>query len=1817
MPPGDGALAPNYVFQPLYDSLLVAAQQIPNLDRFWIRGSFQSSASSDINLGAANIPQGSVIVTANGQQLTENVDYTVDYTLGRVKILNQGLLSSGTPIQISLENNALFSIESKTFFGQHFDYMMSKNFNLGATVVNYTEHPLTQIVSIGQEPVSNTMLGLNGDFKKPASFLTDIIDKLPMIHTKAPSEITASSEVAAMIPGHPKFIGGTGTAYIDDFEGTESFIDISQPITWSIASTPGGQAGFPEAQLFNDLRFGYNRAKIAWYVVDPLFQQTESGVTPSNETTAQMSDDRVRIVLQTELFPTEQSATGTPINLPVLNIGFYPLARGPYNYNPPSGSNISAGVNSDGTLKDPQSRWGGIQRPLQITDFETDNIQYIEFWMMSPYTPSDTIGNNSVANSTNTTGALYFDLGDVSEDVLRDGQKSFENGLPTNSSDAGIPSNTNNPWTATAWGHVPVNPSLVNAFDNDNTTRPYQDIGLDGLSDAQERNFFSTYVNEMQAGVGGRAAKLASNDPSTDDYHYYRGDDYDSANLGIVQRYLMYNGLENNSPTNLQYATQNRGGYPTDETTLPNTEDINQDNTLTQDEAYFEYEVQLTPTALQTNNPPGAVGNDYIVSSYTAPVTVADGTTHHTTWYEFKIPLNDYTRKIGQISDFHSIRFIRMYFKGFDRPILCRFGQLELVQDAWRKFTGSLLAPGDYIPNENYTTFDEYGVNLQENSNTTPVNYVIPPGIQRQLNLQSANLVQLNEGSLALSVCDLQDGDARAVTKNVQLDLRAYKTLNMFVHCESSDPSQPLKYGDVTAFIRLGSDFTENYYEYEVPMTVTTPGNYNTNNNENQLSVWPADNTMTISLTTLENAKLARDAAMETNKNITFQTPYTVKSGANNITIVGNPTISNVQEVMLGVRNPKRTSLTLTTDDGKPKCAQIWFDELRMTDFDEKGGWATVDRVTAKLADLGTLSLSGNISTPGFGTLESNVGSLSRETDLGYSIATNLEMGKFLPTSWNVSVPTYMSYSDKYILPEYNPLDPDILLTNSLDALDKHGQDSIKSIVISRTIQRSLNFTNVHKNRGKNSKKSHFYDISNFTGNYAFTDQSSHDVNYVQNFYKSYKGGLAYNYSFKPKVIQPLKKVDFFRKRKYFALVSDFNFYPMIDKFSVAENIDREYSAFQIRMIIPGTGDIQLPVAVNKIFNVDRIYNLTYPITKSLRFDYTATNEARVAEPQGLPITTAIQRDSVRNAFFSHQINTDFKQTAGLNYEVPLKEIPFLDFMTVTAHYQSSYEWTHAPFGYDTLGATISNSNTQSINGTFNMTTLYNKIPMLRDMLKTESKNRPPPARQPGGKDQRPAAEPPEDSTQSHDGLYYSERLFTYLLTSLKNVSITYSNNKGTVLPQYNDSTKILGMDPGNGWAPGPAFVFGSQSNILQRAEQNNWLEYLYNDYTPLTTINTQTFSVHASLEPLPDFKLDLTANRTYSQNTSEYLITKMGPEGRYLDTNSYNEMGNFSMSYLFVKTIFSGTNGSTSTSSVFGTFINNTYKISVRQGQLNPLSGGYSPTNPGYYNGYSIYSQNVAIPAFLAAYSGQDPGKVTLNPFPAIPLPNWTIAYNIYKPVASIWPWIKKNVTSITISNAYTGTYSIGGYTYNPLFSTDGYGFPTATDLNGDFLPRDQIPAVSLSDAFSPLIKLAVMFKNNVSSNFEIRNQRQAALDLTDLTVTEVHGSEYIMGLGYKIKSVLLPFKVGGKAIKNDVTLRADLSLQSNETIVRNAINRANQITGGQQIITVKTQAEYNINKRITFRIFFDKIINNPFISSTFPTSTMDGGIAIRFSLS
>ncbi|HQL70299.1 MAG TPA: cell surface protein SprA, partial [Bacteroidales bacterium] len=561
--PALNEVADQYVFEELYDSTQSTARQIAEKNKFFIAGRYKSSSGSDISLNAINIPQGSVKVTAGAQVLTENVHYTVDYNLGRVKIIDAGILESGTPLKITLESNSLFNIQTKTLVGTHLNYEISKDFNIGATILNLTERPMSTKVSIGDEPISNTIWGVNTSYRTNASWLTKAIDFIPFIETKEMSTLTFTGEFAQLIPGHSKAIDKEGNAYIDDFEGSESNIDIKSFSAWTLASTPNDPNMFPEHSGATSLDVGYNRAKIAWYVIDPLFYRTSSPVDPEMQ-----SSHMVREVYESEIFPYKESVTGIPTNMAVLNLAYYPEEKGPYNY-------AVNGLTPDGKLTNPSTRWGGIMRKLETNDFEEANIEYIEFWMMDPF----------VEDSLNTGGDLYFNLGDVSEDVLKDGRKSFEHGLPT-------PAN-NNAVDTTLWGIIPMIQSLVSAFDNDAVSRAFQDIGLDGLNDEQERSFFAlsggwhNYLDQLAQLYGTESAAYlnALNDPSNDNYHYYRGTDYDDQNLGINERYKLYNGLEGNSPS----SDQSNEDYSTSASASPNVEDINRDNTLNENETYFQY----------------------------------------------------------------------------------------------------------------------------------------------------------------------------------------------------------------------------------------------------------------------------------------------------------------------------------------------------------------------------------------------------------------------------------------------------------------------------------------------------------------------------------------------------------------------------------------------------------------------------------------------------------------------------------------------------------------------------------------------------------------------------------------------------------------------------------------------------------------------------------------------------------------------------------------------------------------------------------------------------------------------------------------------------------------------------------------------------------------------------------------------------------------------------------------------------------------------------------------------------------------------------
>jgi cell surface protein SprA len=1811
--PKNPYLPAKYTFTDLYDSTRTAAQQNQKQNRFKLKGQYKGSSSSDISLNAVNVPQGSVLVTSGGVPMTENVDYTVDYALGRVKIINEGLLQSGAPIKISLESNSLFNIQTKSLIGTHLDYRFNKDFTLGGTILNLTERPLTQKVNIGDEPINNTMLGMNANYRSETPWLTRLVDKIPLIQTKEASNVTMSGEWAALIPGYNKAIGSGGTSYIDDFEGTQSAIDLKSPSAWSISSIPNDLSLFPESGQTDRLELGFNRARLCWYTIDPLFIRANNSITPANISKADMSNHQVREIYEDEIFPNKQSASGQPVPIAVLDLAYYPNERGPYNYDvKPNAKGHSSGLDPSGLLLNPASRWGGMMRKIETNDFEAANVQFIQFWMMDPFN-DDNLNRNS-------TGELYFNLGSISEDILRDSRKGYENGFVVDPSSLAVSG-----YDTTAWGRVPNAQVVVNAFANVDNVRVRQDVGLDGLNDADERTFFADYISKVNAAfpAGSGAVINASADPSADDFHYFRGTDYDGQNLGILARYKLFNGMEGNSlPTGQTNLWGYNESYSTQATTLPNTEDVNHDNTLNETEAYFQYKVKITPNDITKTN----VGHNFITDVHPVIRQTLDGRTRTVNWYQFRIPITEYEKKVGSIDDFKSIRFIRMFFKDVDQPIICRMAKLELVRDEWRRYNYSLLAPGEYIPADDLnTTFNLAAVNIEENGSRSPINYVLPPGIDRQQSAATAAIIKLNEQSLSLRVCDLQDGGARAAYKTMNIDVRSYKTIRMFIHAEAGPNGDALNNNDLDCFVRLGTDFTDNYYEYAIPLQVTPPGAYGSDDNS-RYRVWPLANEMALKFAELQSAKQQRNTDI-VNGSASLREPksYPAADGRT-ITIMGNPNLAAIKTIMIGIRNPKKVKGA--SDDGRPKCAEIWVNELRLTDFDETGGWAAVGRMTAKLADFGTVTVAGNYSTPGFGSIESKVSTRQKETNKSIDISSQLELGKFFPSKINMRVPMYIGFAESISTPQYNPLDPDILVKN----LSPQVQDQIRHEIETFTKRRSINFTNVKKERSKGStKKPHFYDPENIALNYSYIEVFNRSPTVDYNFLKNYRGGLSYNFNKQPKNIKPFGKNAFLNKYKSLALIRDINFNTGITSMSFLTDINRSYNE-QLNRNTTGATDIPLAPTYNKTFSMVRNYDLKYDLTKGLKIDFNAINESRILEPEGR-IDSQQKRDSVWNAVMGLGKNTHYRHAANLNYTIPINKVPGLDFLSGTVRYGTSYDWLRSPFSADSMGNTIQNTQQWTWNGQATMATLYNKIPYFKKINQkkppgqtpkpapgqTVQPNQPakgaPPVGAPGAPGATGTAK--ADSTKKKETPDIVEYLARAVM-SIKTMSVNYTDNRGTILPGYNRSTSVLGADnsfngPGLGFLMGEQDHFGgNQAHYGIYAAEHGWLVQTQSLFNPFARTRTRNLNGRMNLEPLPDLKIELTANINRANNRNEYF--RWNPIIKDYTSETPSESGNFSMSYIMIRTSFTSDNKDNS-SATFKQFLNNRNVISQRLGQQsgNP-SLGYDPLLQTY-DGYSKSSQNVLIPAFLAAYSGRNAGSFTLDPFMTIPKPNWRITYDGLSKNEKF----KKYFKSFTLSHAYRSTYSIGAFASNlNFFDPSGDGFSSVRNTNGDFESKYNITAISLSEQYSPLINADMTWRSGLITKVELKKDRTLSLSVTSSQVTELNGKEIVIGTGYsfKIKELKLNSAYFKKPIKSDLKVKVDVSYRNNQTVIRKMDPEYNQLTSGQNLISIKTSADYIVSDKLSLRLFCDYIRTNPLVSTSFLTANTNIGLSLRLTL-
>ncbi len=1861
----DPRIAAKYVFRELYDSTQTVARQIAEKNKFLIKGQYASASGSEIRLNVANIPQGAVKVTAGGVPLTENVDYTVDYFGGAVNIINAALIESQTPIQVSLESNQFFGFQTKTLVGTHLDYRISNNFNIGGTILHLNERPYTQKVTFGEEPISNTILGLNTSYRTESRLLTQAIDKLPLIQTKAPSSVSFFGEVARLFPGHSKAITTAGNSYIDDFEASEIPLDIKSFHAWVLASIPQGQnLLFPEARYNNDLVSGFNRARIAWYVIDPLFLRNGSATPDHIKRNPDLQSSHfVREIFETEIFPFKESPSGIPTNIAVLNVAYYPQERGPYNYDTFAGG-YSAGINPDGLLNDPASRWGGIMREIVTSDFEAANIQYIKFWLMDPF----------VENPNHAGGDLYFNLGNISEDILRDSRKSFEHGLP------GGPDVKN--VDTTAWGRVPTIQAVVHAFDNNPEARRYQDVGLDGLSNADELSFFAEFLEKAAQIVRPEVLENLYKDPSGDDFKYFRGSEYDRLQAGILDRYKRYNGMEGNSPT----SEMSQESYPTSGSTMPDMEDINRDNTLSETESYYQYRVSMRPEDFR-------VGSNYIVDEIEYTATLANGTKSPVKWYQFKVPITDYERIVGPIRDFKSIRFIRMFLRDFDEDVILRFAKLDLVRAEWRKYNISFMEGGERItsPDPADASFDISSVSIEENAGKEPVNYVLPPGFDRVVDPQNPQLRQLNEQSMVLKVQNLEDGDARAAFKNVSLDVRQYRRLRMEVHGEAL-LGEPLYDDELTVFIRIGSDYRGNFYEYEIPLKLTPPGRYSNESDAQRAIVWPAENQFNIDLSIFQEAKQARNRAMQESGSTlslsdVFIYPY---HDGHRISVSGNPNLSNVRVIMIGVRNPIKTR-GVGHDDGLPKSGEVWVNELRLSDFVEDGGWAANAHLQTRLADLGSIDFVGQTSTPGWGSIDKKVNERSKENVMRYDASSNIEMGRFFPEKAGVRLPVYMGYSESRIKPQFNPLDPDIPLEVALrEAETREKRDSIRTISEDYSRRKTLTISNAGVTmRGE---KPRLWDPANITVNYTYSEVYRSNIRTELDLEKLYRGGINYDYSTNPRNYTPFSNVSLFNA-KVFRALKDFNFYLFPRNVSFRTDLTRFYNEQKTRNI--NNPFLRVTPTFRKDFEWTRYYDVKYDITRQLKVDFTATNIARIDEPPGgvdrerHSYNYSTWRDSVMTNLAGFGRNVNYFHFMNVNYNLPVNKLPLLDWVTSNLRYGSNYNWLAGPLFADSLninlGNTIKNSSDLNLTLQGNMATLYNKSEFLK---KIENNTRPgapkpnagietvvytrdnnnfrtgqrrfinhdlrtrditvrmmkPDGTQLKGRleilsENRIAFTAEEDADnvraiiegrvlRKRNPLIVGGEYLIRGLMGVRNISLQYRVEDGQILPGYLPETEFFGSTSMNDiLAPGLRFITGANDrNFFDKAMSYGWLttDTLIN--IPAVSRRATSVSLRSTVEPFPGFRIDLNAERRFAESISSYY--RADRYGNFPDsTRNRIVSGNYSISILSWGSAFEKIRKEDDyVSRTFETFRSNTVIISRRRAEIrqesdqqynpniDPSTG--EPVEGAYKSGYGLTSREVLIPAFFAAYTRSDPEKVSLEPFPSVRfmMPNWRITFD----GLSRFPIVQRYFRSVNLTHQYRSTYTIGSYNTNLAYDEGVEGVNRIRDMQNNFISPYDINVVTINEQFSPLINVDMNWRNSLTTRVELKKSRTVTLNLASNQIADIRNDEVVLGVGYRFSDVQIVVRSGGvqRPLRSDLTVRLDVSMRDNKTMARKLIEEVNQPVAGQKMMRFGATADYVLSDRFNLQIFADHSRNNPFVANTFPTSNTNAGFSLRFTL-
>ncbi|MCH8548706.1 MAG: cell surface protein SprA [Balneolaceae bacterium] len=1679
---------------------------------YQFRGKSSGGVQDNYSLGFALV-EGSVRVFANGSELIENVDYQVDYSFGSITILNDRYTAPGQDIRIEYENQALTSIEQKTFTGIRAEYEFTRDIRMGGTFFRFNERPLDDKIRIGDEPISNSVFGFDATARFDTPFVTRALDWLPILQTRENSEFSFSGEVAQLRPGVSETRAvrrairnnqlfpdeEEGLSFIDDFEGADVKVNLLNATRWHIAAAPAAVPGYePDEAIFEEEDFPGQpvsnqqsrldrsdlRGKFSWYTIPRNITSILDNVefTPESEP-VQVND----------VFPGRETQNPQEEIINTLDVHFDPTSRGQYNYN----------MNLRELLEEePERTWGGMTAviPSGQEDFTQNNIEYLEFWVQ-PVLPGGELP--SAASVEDYDGKIYIDIGLVSEDVIPNSKLNTEDGLALNPDNLILDSQAN-PRSA-----LPANPPPPEGqFSNED--RDLEDVGLDGLPNSNgvngldEQTVFAEFVEEMRLQWGEQSPvfQQIQEDPSNDDYVFYG--ESQVQDLPLHERFHRMLGFpDGNTPLD---QSERRAS-----TNRPDTEGLVNPSTVNLTNSYFQYEVELNP-ADQSQLEIGAPGT-YIIDR-------VPGTRQQDRWYQVRIPLDEFKRTVGDISDFQNITYMRMWMSGYKQPFTLRFASLEFVGSQWRQ-DETINDQNDPNAELRIST-----INIEENSNRRPFPYRQPAGGIRAQNRGTQLQSLQNEQSIVLDGENLSPGSTQLIKRVYPggLNLLNYSNMRMFVHGEGFDQR-----GDAELVMRFGNDLENNYYEYRQPVTPSDrnfPFQTFDPSNSAQLEdeaaeIWLyEENSMNIVLSAFNTLKQLRD---QENGNLSdlYERADILEDAVPGavVAIKGNPSLGRVTEVGMGIRNPYNPDNP--TGPGVPILdAQLWLNELRVSGFDNERGWAANARTSMKLADFATIDANITRQTQGFGALNSRLGQRRVDNELAYDINTAVNLDSFIPDRYGWSIPVSFAARRSTSVPKYLPNQGDIRFTDfenavrarsdlSEPAQDRLIEQQIREVETYRESY-SVNLSNLSKQNSRNRLAR--YTLDNTTINYVYNLTNARNPEYSFQDNWNYNASVRYSHTFRD--VRFMRPLGFMENVPLFGVLGGLRIGLMPNNITTSASTRRSYEE-RLRRV--DTGQQNFPLQQTHSFTYNTNFGFGYNITPSITTGFQAQTvfdlaRVSVSQPDDLIVDDDVfvpdpSLDVFRNLIAGNisPRRSSYTENYTANWQPRLNQITGLGWLSYTARYAGGYRWENSPFGSG-QGARVSNNFRLDHTVRMDTENLLRRLPFYEDARETERQLR-----------QQRERSRQLNNAEEEEGRSFGEwasdtgRRALLAVFSMRNLEVNYNNSKTASQAGYDGGSRFFDMFGGDNFTPSFSYRLG----IKERIEQDRLIS------NPDGTASLQipannTFSddirMTARFNPFTDVSVDLNWQTQWDERRSESISLAADNTLSSVLTSSGNMTSSvwaFGSGYeeLFRRQLQTAFNDMSATENVI---------VGRGEGQETVL------------NRVSLQRD------FRKAYLGRSRSVGRRN-FTPIPLPNWRVNW---AGVEDLIPFAGRYMQRASLTHAYSGLYRIGwNLSNNPgELINRRLGAYTVEDFRAEFDPS----SVNVEKRFSPLLQLNVTWENGLRTQIGYETSNITSLSLSNSQVTERVSKGLRMQVAYTLRNFRLPFF-------RQLTNNVDLSLTGN----------------------------------------------------------------------